>query len=120
MRGISLPVNIVVIIAIVVLVLVVIAGFVATTFTQQMSRTQAERVFSNGCTLLCRDPCESTYLIGRGSTAMEGHVLGGESVTEFHLNFRSACSLLGYMDPDDLGTAYRCMAQCGCPAQNCI
>jgi len=53
-KGLSLPINTIVIIAIAVLVLVVVSSFFLQSSGEQMSQIDALKVFSSGCEHYCK------------------------------------------------------------------
>lgn len=114
MKGISLPINIVVIVAIVALVFAVIGYFFFSSTGTQLSRVELEKTFSEGCSSLCRDPCTSSYLISK-----YGETHGDR--TAFHTKFAEACYSLGYvanvhMEREQANT---CLTACGSCTVQC-
>ena len=96
MKGISLPVNAVVVIGLAVLVLVAVAAFFTTGSGGQLSELDARREFTVGC----QNFCES---------APENYALAARLPTE-HKKFYAACQRL-YNVGD---YPNRCLEQCGC------
>jgi len=108
MKGIELPINVIVIVAIVVLVLAVVGVFFFLTSTEQLSRVDAERIFSQGCSEFCKDPCESYYYIGPGDE------VSAPGVTSFHTEFFRACETLGHSSGINVNEKARsCINSCG-------
>jgi hypothetical protein len=107
MKGISLPINVIVIIGVVVLVLVAVGFFFLTSAGRQITATQAQAIFSDGCSTLCKEPATSSYLISE-------HGIGTEYRTDLHTKFAQACVALGYASSEAMSAdeAKTCLAAC--------
>ena len=109
MRGISLPVNLIVIIAVVILVLAVVGMFFFSTSNTQFGALDAEETFSQGCTAFCRDPCSAAVSLNAGGA------YGAGEIDEFHRLFGQACERLGHAsDANTHEGAIACLNACGC------
>ena len=106
MKGIELPMNTIVIIVIVVLVLTVIGYFFYSSTTGPLSRAEAESIFTQGCSTLCKGPEQSAYFLSH---------ISDEDHTDFYTQFANACIVLGHAtDPEhNVEQAKACMAACG-------
>lgn len=103
----ELSINIIVVIALAVLVLAVVGIFFFTQSSGQFSRIEAERIFSDGCSSLCQDPCRSYYLIG------PAREISNAAATEFHSRFFNACESLGYAAGNNINEKARaCLNAC--------
>jgi len=108
-KGLSLPINMVVIVGIVVLVLVVVGVFFLTSTGGQLSQAEAQQVFAQGCNTFCQsDPCGNAFRISQYAKAYS-------SSTEFHHRFAQACAALSYAPTADLNLdqAKQCLIACG-------
>ncbi|MBI5060840.1 MAG: hypothetical protein HZB67_00840 [Candidatus Aenigmarchaeota archaeon] len=109
-KGISLPVEMIVIIAIAVLVLVVIAAFFAGGFGPPGSTITDQAALSKGCNILkLRTPDCSAQL---SEIKIPGYnPTGAESMKTTGDTLKTVCDRLGYS-----GTNYGdCKTACGCP-----
>ena len=93
MKGISLPVNMIVILAIVILLLLVVGSFFMSGMAGSMSQADAIQAFSDGC----RNYCGECTTI---SNMDEYHRnVPGADITENQKKFIQACETLGYISP---------------------
>ena len=99
MIGISLPINVIVVIGLAVLVLAAVATFFVSTSGQQMSKVDAERIFQTKCTAYCdRTDISANYKLAAGLTEKD--------------EFIQACIAKGI---DWQGIPARCLDACSCP-----
>jgi hypothetical protein len=113
MKGISLPINVIIVVAVAALVFAVIGFFFLTSTGGQISRTDAQAIFNDGCLTLCNDPCESSGILSR---------FGKGKRTELHTKFIKACVALGYAPNEtmDMYDADACLAACGSCTVDCV
>ncbi|MFC2143247.1 hypothetical protein ACFLQN_02505 [Candidatus Aenigmatarchaeota archaeon] len=119
MKGLSLSINLVVIMIVVVIILVVLSTFFMSSLAPQISRLEAEQIFTEGCSNLCKDPCESWFHIGVG--------INNHETNDFHTKFREACVVLGFTQPVDSAVSEllrfqseQCLESCGsCEVTGC-
>jgi hypothetical protein len=108
-KGISLPVEMIVIIAIAVLVLVVIAAFFAGGFGPPTNTIVAQAAFSQGCNtwkIRSSDCSMNPNQITISSYNPDGKANSGDE------NLAKACQVLGYPLQSD------CARACGCPTSS--
>ncbi len=104
MKGLELPINMIVIIAVAVLVLVAISIFFVAQSGSGLSKIDAQGVFANGCTLYCKnDPDENWYEACGAGTVNDG--------SPFSQKFVEACKTLGYIKAAD--QCVDCLKRCG-------
>jgi len=108
-KGISLPVEMIVIIAVAVLVLVVIAAFFAGGFGPQVNTIGAQAALTKGCnTWKVRSAsCDTSIL---DSIRVSGYDPTGKESASGGAKLLYACNVLGYSTSADCATA------CGCPS----
>ena len=97
-KGISLPIETIVIVAVVVLVLVVIVTFFVTGTAKPITTIQVQQAVTSGCTdLVVRFECDASKIPDINIPGFEG-------------GMEKACELTGY--PDNVQCA---QVQCRCP-----
>jgi len=108
-KGISLPINLIIVIVIAVFVLVYLSTFFLGLTGSQMSRAQAEEIYNIGCHQSCGATVDS-YL--------EGYNIA-YATDERYNQFRDACITLGYIqqtsnEPQELARGVlTCLQTCG-------
>lgn len=113
-KGISLPIEMIVVIAIAVLVLVVIAAFFVGG-AGQLSQVQHQQAFAQGCNALrftynCNEgnvPATTTGAVGIDAIIIPNYKPLGVTSDQ---SLSVACTNIGY------GTANACKTACGCPS----
>lgn len=109
-KGISLPINMIVIVALAVIVIVAVAVFFTSQTTREISRADALRIFGEGCQTLCTGDRESDLQM---LIDLDLSLGGGEE--NAHTEFVDACSIVtGLGDARD--HPLKCFEQCntGC------
>ena len=96
MKGISLPMNAIIIVAIAALVLVAFGAFFITNTGGTMSDADAQRVFAGGCVQYCKPDLYQTFL-------------SAYDAAQNDYNFIIACKKLGYGDSQHVNS---CLERC--------
>ncbi|HLD38739.1 MAG TPA: hypothetical protein VJB05_00310 [archaeon] len=106
MKGLELPINMIVVVAIAVLVLVVVAAFFAGQLGGGTSTIALENAFISGCgKLKSLYNCDSTQI---GSINVLNYAPQGTPVSATGFPFSSICTAKGYI------TTQECAKACGC------
>ncbi|MFA4819471.1 MAG: hypothetical protein WC613_00765 [Candidatus Aenigmatarchaeota archaeon] len=99
MKGISLPMNMIIVVTIAALVLVAFGAFFITTTGGGVSDAEAQRIFAGGCVQYCKPGLYETFT-------------AAYTASQNDPNFIKACTKLGYGDGQN---ANRCLEKCpGC------
>ncbi len=102
MKGLAMPMNMIVIIAIAVLAVVAVGAFFMLSSGGTISDTQSYTVFSNGCTQYCKPTLYETF------KALN-------TASETNPAFAKACVNLGYVQQGEVNLEARCLKRClGC------
>ncbi len=102
MKGISMPMNMMVIVAIAVLAVVAVGAFFMLSSGGTISDTQAYTTFSNGCSQYCKPTLYETFK-------------SLQSEAKNNPAFASACIKLGYVQEGEENLEARCLLRCvGC------
>lgn len=95
-KGISLPINVMIVVAIAVVAIVAIGAFFFSASFGTISDTEAQRVFSTGCARYCQSDLYSTFK-------------GAYDASRSDPQFVAACTRLGYGDNLHVN---RCLEAC--------
>ena len=113
MKGISLPINTIVIISIVLLVLLVVAAFFSTNVVDQMSEADALRIWNEGCMKYCNS-CENFIAANCDARNSDKEAYANCRTEPDIAEFAEACKTLGYISSE--GNVDDCFITCGnCP-----
>jgi len=109
MKGISLPINVIVIIAVTVLVLVSVALFFSTQAVSGMTSTEAQGTFDRGCVSYCSGSSDgfdtAANICGRQHIGLESNTASDK--------FLKACQTLGYVSQIEASEfCYKCLESC--------
>ena len=96
MKGISLPINIIIIVAIAVIALVSLGAFFFSASSGGISQTDAQRIFGTGCARYCQTDLYSTFKNAYDASRNDPQ-------------FVAACNSLGYGDQQHVN---RCLEAC--------
>ena len=95
LKGISLPLNAIIIIAIALIALAVLGSIFLSSSFGGISQTESQRVFSSGCTRYCKPSLYQTFA-------------AAYSASQNDPDFMKACTALGYGPPVN-----KCLERCG-------
>lgn len=113
MKGIELPISLIVIIAIAVLVLVILAGFFSGYFFRQSSGVGLEAAFQDACGRLISVYRCSSAATDLAAIKVNYQATGAAAATPTPLFQAGATSICSEKGITDLAS---CRRQCGCPA----
>lgn len=106
MKGLELPINMIVVVAIAVLVLVVVAAFLTGSFFRDTGTIQLQQAFSSACgTLKNAYNCQDTSFV------VEGAQIPGQSGSP---TFAQLCDAV-YSSTPIAARPNQCLRACGCP-----
>ena len=95
-KGMSMPVNVIIVVAIAVMALVALGSFFFLASSGSISDTDAQRVFGLGCAQYCKSDLYQTFQ-------------GAYTASQRDKQFVAACTKLGYGDKDHVN---RCLQAC--------
>ena len=95
-KGVSMPINLIVVIAIAVVVIVALGAFFFSASIGGISDAEAQRLFANGCTRYCQSDLHSTFQ-------------GAYTASQRDTQFVAACTKLKYGDQQHVN---RCLESC--------